>query len=115
MPKSPPKSSGLQSSDLPQTLTDRVLAQVAEARLAIERSPGAARGKAKRDAVKVEALSLRRVFRDMGISYRRYRKETGEPVMPDLRAAAYHFQAEPNLTSLVTVAGYLDELGLLSR
>jgi hypothetical protein len=58
--------------------------------------------------------SLKRVFRDMGISYRRYRSQTREPVVPGLRDAAYTFRAEPSLTSLVAVAAYLDELDLLS-
>jgi hypothetical protein len=50
----------------------------------------------------------------MGISYRRYRSQTREPVVPGLRDAAYGFRAEPSLTSLVAVAAYLDELDLLS-
>jgi hypothetical protein len=58
--------------------------------------------------------SLKRVFRDLGVSYRRYRSQIGGPVTPGLRDAAYNFRAEPSLTSLVAVAAYLDELHLLS-
>jgi hypothetical protein len=58
--------------------------------------------------------SLRRVFRDLGVSYRRFRKQSGTPLSPGLRDAAYNFRAEPTLTSLVAVAAFLDELDLLS-
>jgi hypothetical protein len=61
-----------------------------------------------------EFQSLRRVFREMGVSYRRYRMQTGNPATPGLRDAAYNFRAEPNLTSLVAVAVFLDKLDLLS-
>jgi hypothetical protein len=61
-----------------------------------------------------ESQSLQRVFRDLGMSYRRYRSQTGSRVVPGLRDAAYNFRAEPSLTSLVAVAAYLDELDLLS-
>jgi hypothetical protein len=57
--------------------------------------------------------SLKRVFRDLGVSYRRYRSQVGGPVAPGLRDAAYSFRAQPSLASLVTVAGFLDELKLL--
>jgi hypothetical protein len=39
--------------------------------------------------------------------------QIGGPVTPGLRDAAYNFRAEPSLTSLVAVAGYLDTLNLL--
>lgn len=110
-------------------LTDRVLARVAHARLAVDRRANATRPKSRRrrpdpvtaavqdarseDEVR-EHESLRRVFRDLGVSYRRYRSQTRDPVVPGLRDAAYSFRAEPSLTSLVAVAAYLDELDLLS-
>lgn len=129
MPKQPPRPNGAQPDDLSQTLTDRVQARVADARLAIERRAGATRPKSRRRSgpsaspstsiwqLSEEARenrSLRRVFRDLGTSYRRYRKQSGEPVTPGLRDAAYNFRAEPSLTSLVAVAAYLDELDLLN-
>jgi hypothetical protein len=58
--------------------------------------------------------SLQRVFRTLGVLYRRHRKQAGGPVAPGLRDAAYNFRAEPSLTSLVTVAAFLDELKLLN-
>jgi hypothetical protein len=38
---------------------------------------------------------------------------TGQAVPASLKEAARNFKQAPSLTSLVTVAGYLDELGLL--
>jgi hypothetical protein len=61
-----------------------------------------------------ELQSLKRVFRDMGVTYRRYRSQTGNPATPGLRDATYNFRAEPSLTSLVAVAVFLDKLELLS-
>jgi hypothetical protein len=110
-------------------LTDRVQARVADARLALEQRARASRPKARHRRAQIdspstsiwqlseearEAKSLRRVFRELGVSYRRYRSQTGEPVTPGLRDAAYNFRAEPSLTSLVAVAAYLDELDLLN-
>ena len=116
-------------AEFPESLTARVVARVNDARLAVDRSANASRPKSRRrrqtppgaPAADVrspedvrESESLRRVFRDLGTSYRRYRSQTREPVVPGLRDAAYHFRAEPSLTSLVAVAAYLDELDLLS-
>jgi hypothetical protein len=114
--------------ELPQTLTDRVMARVVDARSAVDRRENATRPKSKRRqraAVEQssngptpqmlrEAESLKRVFRDLGVSYREYRRQTGEPVAPAVREAAYKFRSAPSLTSLVSVAGYLDELDILT-
>jgi hypothetical protein len=125
----PTHSSGSSAAEPSQTLTERVLARVANARLAAdERASGSPQKSRRRrpaspsltdsgspsaDELR-DAESLKRVFRDMGISYRRYRSQTREPVVPGLRDAAYTFRAEPSLTSLVAVAAYLDDLDLLS-
>jgi hypothetical protein len=61
-----------------------------------------------------EAQSLRRVFDDLGNSYRRYRRETGAPVSSDVRTAASNFRLEPSVTSLALVAARLDELDILT-
>jgi hypothetical protein len=124
MAKSPPKSSGSPSSDLSETLTDRIASRVSTARMAIEdRSQGRRRklSRIKTDSADSlgeaelrETKSLKHVFRDLGVSYRRYRSQTGSPVEPALREAAYRFRAAPSLASLVAVAAYLDELDLLS-
>jgi hypothetical protein len=116
------------TAEFPETLTDRMIARVNDARLAVERgdatgarsrrrrrrpsSPGSAISPSSEEGLKSE--SLRRVFRDLGISYRRYRSQTGDRVVPGLRDAAYNFRTEPSLTSLVAVAAFLDELDLLS-
>lgn len=126
MPKHPERPNGSNADDVSETLTDRVRMRVDEARVAVDRRANASRPKSKRTrsgapdfasptaAETRETESLRRVFRDLGVSYRRYRSQTGEPVTPGLRDAAYNFRAEPSLTSLVAVAAYLDELDLLS-
>jgi hypothetical protein len=115
-------------ADLPQTLTDRVAARVVDARLALERRASATHPKVRRSRPKAgasstngktpdevrEAESLKRVFRDMGVSYRRYRRQAGGPVVPGLRDAALEFRADPSLSSLMAVAVYLDKLDLLN-
>jgi hypothetical protein len=110
-------------------LTERVEARVAEAALALDRRSSATRPKSYRrrssdtpasaaNAGSKENIlaeqSLRRVFQDLGVSYRRFRKHTGAPLTPGLRDAAYAFRGEPSLTSLVAVAAFLDELDLLT-
>ena len=112
-----------------ENLSDRVQARVADAAFALERRATASRprsrgqrapaatapgdGRRNREEVRAEQ-SLRQVFRDLGHSYRRFRKQTGAPLTPGLRDAAYNFRAEPSLVTLVAVAAFLDELDLLS-
>ena len=112
---------------MPQTLTESVQARVNDARHILDRRANATPPKSKRqgrarpasrnspslEEVR-ESQSLRRVFRDFGLSYRRYRSQTGARVPPGLRDAAYNFRAAPSLTSLVAVATFLDKLDLLS-
>src|SRR5688500_13901927 len=97
-----PHSSGSRAAEPSQTLTDRVLARVANARLAADERAGSSRHKARRrrpaslgspesaspnsDDAR-ESESLKQVFRDLGVSYRRYRSQTREPVVPGLRDA----------------------------
>ena len=115
-------------ADLSQSLTDRVAERVINARLALEseskpkRSPSRHSRRtsdtslleSKNEDELRETQSLKQVFREMGTAYRRYRSQTGGPVVPGLRDAAYKFRAEPSLPALVAVAAYLDELDLLS-
>jgi hypothetical protein len=94
------------------------------ARLAIERSAATRRrtrsaaapleADSQSEAERRETASLKRVFRDLGDSYRRYRSQTGKPVLPELRDAAYRFRAAPSLASLTAVAAFLDQLDLLN-
>jgi hypothetical protein len=109
----------------PETLKDRMLARVKAARRDVDRRTSATRPKVRRGQPRPadpgspdmeetrETQSLKRVFRELGTSYRRYRKQTGDPVVPALRDAAYNFRADPSLASLIIVAGFLDELNLL--
>jgi hypothetical protein len=118
------RTSGSAGEELPQSLTDRVMARVVDARIAVDRRENASRPKSKRrkpvpapdqGAEELrESESLKRVFRDLGDSYREYRRQTGEPVAPAVREAAYKFRASPTLTSLVSVAGVLDDLEILT-
>ncbi len=61
----------------------------------------------------VDRASLGSVFRELGDAHRRYRQSTGNAGTPELRAAARAFKAQPTLPALITVAAFLDELGLL--
>lgn len=61
-----------------------------------------------------EARSLRRVFVDMGDTYRAYRRRTGAPVSEDVRGAAEGFRRKPSVVSLTAVAASLDELKVLT-
>ena len=110
---------GSETIESPDNLTDRIAARVVRARMTLEQQATAGpTGPSTVDPKVVgernEAESLKRVFQELGVSYRRYRKQTGGPVVPGLRDAAYQFRADPSLTSLVAVAVYLDKLDLLT-
>ena len=110
----------------PETLADRMRARVRTARHAVDRRASASRPQVRRARARPadpgapnleetrETQSLKRVFRDLGVTYRRYRSQIGGPVAPGLRAATDLFRAEPSLTALVAVAAILDQLDLLS-
>jgi hypothetical protein len=113
--------------EFPETLTARVLARVNVARLAVDRRANATRSRLTRprrarpafphapglQEVR-ESQSLKRVFHDLGVTYRCYRSQTGGRVAPGLRDAAYNFRKAPSLAGLVAVAAFLDERDLLS-
>jgi hypothetical protein len=102
---------------VPPTLTDRVLAQIHEARRPIGRRPRRGRSSAalaRTPEQLQEARSLRRVFLDLGDAYRQYRRRTEAPVSAAVRDAATRFRKEPSVTSLVSVAAHLDELKILT-
>jgi hypothetical protein len=111
----------------PEALADLMLARMKTARRAVHRRANATRPQLQRkrkarpadpgapsleEAQELEAM--KRVFRDLGVSYRRYRSQIGGPVAAGLRAATDRFRAEPNLPSLIAVAAILDQLDLLS-
>jgi hypothetical protein len=114
-----PRPIGPETIESAENLTDRMAARVVQARLALEqRAPTEPSSSPSADPKVIgerrETESLKRVFQELGVSYRRYRKQAGGPVIPGLRDAAYQFRAEPSLASLVAVAAYLDELDLLT-
>ena len=130
MSELPSRPNGSDPTAVPQALIDRVLARVQVAGLSVDRRTKSTRPRALRrrpialdltsvDSTRTpeqvrEAQSLRRVFDDLGISYRRYRRETGAPVSSEVRTAASNFRLEPSVTSLVLVAARLDELDILT-
>jgi hypothetical protein len=118
------------SSGKGPSLTDRVLARVNDAATALDLRASASRPKARRRRPAVldplaasmtrspaelrQERSLRRVFLDLGDSYREYRRRTGAPVSEDVRAAANRFRRERNVPALVLVAASLDQLDILT-
>lgn len=128
MAQSPPPSGSI-SAERPQSLSDRVRARVTEVGLTLDERARAARPKAQRPRKSRaptllsassqapeqarEARSLRRVFTEFGDAHRQYRLRTGQHTSPALREAAQTFKRAPSLTSLVAVAAFLDEDGLL--
>jgi hypothetical protein len=104
-PSSLPREPGLPAPD--QRLTDRVIARIKDARRVVQGRPGKGRRRRHTDS---DARALRRVFLDLGESYRSYRRRTGEPVAPEVRDAALRFRRELDLMSLVSVAATLERL-----
>ena len=112
-----------------QNLAERVKSRVAEVSLTLERrngsgAPGAKRPRAARSSAPAggqlsrpdaerEAQSLLRVYREMRKTYQQYRKKTGRPAVPALREAVHAFKRGPSLSSLVGVAVFLEDRGLL--
>lgn len=93
-----------------QRLTDRVIARIKAARRDVQlRSRRQSKGRSRRGS-DGDSRALRRVFLDLGDSYREYRRRTGEPVAPEVRDAALRFRRELDLPSLVSVAASLDRL-----
>jgi hypothetical protein len=104
------------------------MARIHETGLAVDRRASAARPRLRRrsgDRLQPpddnrtpeqirQARTLRRVFVDMGDSYRDYRRRTGEPVSAEVRGAADRFRKDLDVTSLVAVAASLDALDVLT-
>jgi hypothetical protein len=111
----------------PDSLTHRMRARVNAARRAVDRRAKASRPRVQRTrrarsadpagpslVEDRETESLKQVFRDLAVLYRRYRTRMGGPVAPGLRAATDQFRAKPSLAALVAVAAILDQLDLLT-
>ncbi len=114
-----------------EPITERVAQRLAAAGQAFDRRNRASRPKASRkktpstlaqasapgagDAARSrERACLRSVFRELGEAHRQYRMQTGRPGTPALREAARAFKREPSVASLIPVAAFLDELGILA-
>lgn len=111
-------------------LTERVRQRLDLAGMAYDRRTGASlpKGKRRKSAARNdgademtthpsnprERACLRTVFHELGDAHRRYRSHTGETVSPELREATTAFKQEPSLLSLVPVAAFLDDLGILA-
>ncbi|HEY7479501.1 MAG TPA: hypothetical protein VH680_03205 [Gemmatimonadales bacterium] len=91
------------------SLTDRLLVRIKVARRDLQRRSRQSKGRQRR-TTDSDTPALRRVFLDLGESYRSYRRRTGEPVSPEVRDAALRFRRELDLTSLVSVAASLERL-----
>lgn len=114
MSHSSQRSSDSPSSQPSRTLTDRVLARVRDAETAVETSKPPLRAHSGQTLEQVrQARSLRRVFVDLGTSYREFRRRTGADVSPVVKDAACRFRRELSVTSLVAVAASLDQLEAL--
>ena len=134
-----PKKKSAQAGSTPSTaihpLAERVQARVVEVGLALDQRARASRPRAKRakppkteprpktellqapraqtPAPTREASSLRRVFNELAITHRQFRLRSGQHASPELRDAARVFKEAPSFPSLVLVAAFLEEDGLL--
>lgn len=136
MPKKKPAQSGSTPSNAIHPLAERVQARVVEVGLALDQRARASRPRAKRAkpskpdpktgkttllagstaqplAPTREASSLRRVFNELAITHRQFRLRSGQHASPALRDAARVFKEAPSFPSLVMVAAFLEEDGLL--
>jgi hypothetical protein len=94
-----------------QRLTDRVIARIKDAHRSVQDRSVSGLGKGRRRRITdSDVRALRRVFLDLGESYRSYRKRTGAPVVPEVRDAAIRFRRELSLVSLVSVAATLEQV-----
>jgi hypothetical protein len=129
MPKKKPAPSGSSPNGSTHPLAERVQARVAEVGLALDQRARASRPRAKRarppkadvttastaqtPAHTREASSLRRVFNELAVTHRQFRLRSGQHASPALRDAARVFKEAPSFPSLVVVAAFLEEDGLL--
>ena len=116
---------GQSSNGSTHPLADRVQARVAEVGLALDQRARASRPRSKRTRAAGltsaapatpptrEASSLRRVFNELAVTHRQFRLRSGQHASPGLREAARAFKDSPSLPSLVVVAAFLEEDGLL--
>lgn len=107
-PSSLPPSPDQSTPD--QRVTDRVMARINDARRDMQAIARPRLGKRRTRGSDGDTRALRRVFLDLGDSYRSYRRRTGEPVSPEIREAALKFRRDLDVRSLVSVAVSLERL-----
>jgi hypothetical protein len=122
MPKKNQTPSGSSPNGSAHPLSERVQARVAEVGQALDQRARASRPRSKRPKVQAtapasgpgrEASSLRRVFNELAVTHRQFRLRSGQHASPALREAAQAFKESPSIPSLVAVAAFLEEDGLL--
>ncbi len=123
MPKQNQTPSGSTPNGSAHPLADRVQARVAEVGQALDQRARASRPRSKRPKEPAapssvsgagrEASSLRRVFNELAVTHRQFRLRSGQHASPALREAAQAFKESPSIPSLVAVAAFLEEDGLL--
>jgi len=124
MPKKNQAQSGSSPNGSAHPLAERVQARLAEVGLALDQRSRASRPRSKRPrtqpaaaalptAPSREASSLRRVFNELAVTHRQFRLRSGQHTSPALREAARVFKEAPSVPSLVAVAAFLEEDGLL--
>jgi hypothetical protein len=123
MPKKNQALSGSSPNGSAHPLADRVQARVAEVGQALDQRARASRPRTKRPKAPTsagpvsgagrEASSLRRVFNELAVTHRQFRLRSGQHASPALREAAQAFKESPSIPSLVAVAAFLEEDGLL--
>jgi len=121
-----PRGSDLSPVRPRPTLADRVKARVAQAERSINEQAREANLKNKRGRppkaapltnsalAERDVQSLRKVYREMRMLYRGYRRQTGTPAVAELRSAVDAFKKGESLTSLVQIASFLDDRKLLA-
>jgi hypothetical protein len=129
MPRKSARSISGSHNTFEHSLTDRVRDRVEEASRALDRGKprgrqssklaqnrlGAATSPTKSDAEALrEKRSLRHVYKELRGTYRKHRRDSGQAALPELKEAVQAFKRGPSLTSLVVVAAFLDERGLLA-
>ena len=123
MPKKNQAQSGSSPNGSAHPLADRVQARVAEVGQSLDQRARASRPRSKRPKTQAasaptpgagrEASSLRRVFNELAVTHRQFRLRSGQHASPALREAAQAFKESPSIPSLVAVAAFLEEDGLL--
>ncbi len=93
--------------ELQHTLTERVRERVSAAEVRLAPSAGEAGAK--------HLAALWDVFNNFGDARREQRRQTGERPLPGLRDATIAFRRAPSMATLVAVAAFLDERGLLPQ